>query len=367
MHRRFAAWWLALVLSAGCGGGSPTGPDPAGGLPPPPAGQPPGPAGPGPIAQIEITPSTVIGGGAVDGRVTLSAASAGTPLTVALSSSHEAARVPASVTFPEGSTSATFRVDTQAVPGETAVTITASVAGHVRTAVIRIVDVRLSALRLRPEEIGGPFSARIDVELNAPAAFEGPPVTVTLSSSDPAVIVPGTVVIPYRQSGITLEVRTQNVMSPVDATISGQAGRETRTATLRVLPNFFAFTGQPGDPASRGASAVLRYDGMTGFRGSYSNGLVSVRAGIWGILLGHAGRPLVPGRYVRSDPNSDVVLQFSGGVTCSGDGEFDVLDAEFDANTIVSFHATFSLKCDVGTAPAPTTGEVWVSTLPPPA
>jgi hypothetical protein len=85
---------------------------------------------------LSLSPTSVLGGplGSSTGTVTLKGPAPSGGALVSLSSSDAAATVPASVTVPEGATSATFTVNTSPVIRSTTVRISASYNGTTRTA-----------------------------------------------------------------------------------------------------------------------------------------------------------------------------------------------------------------------------------------
>ncbi len=99
------------------------------------------PAAPTPIpltlSSITLSASTVVGGTAVQGRVTLNAA-APAATVVALASSNAAASVPASVTVAAGATSASFTVNTTSVTATTNALISGAFNGVTRSATLTI-------------------------------------------------------------------------------------------------------------------------------------------------------------------------------------------------------------------------------------
>ncbi len=90
------------------------------------------------LASVSVSPGTTVGGSPVTGTVTLTGAAAAGGAVVAVRSSHPAARVPAGVTVPQGQTSATFAVTTDAVDSTQTVTITATFGGLSRAATLII-------------------------------------------------------------------------------------------------------------------------------------------------------------------------------------------------------------------------------------
>lgn len=120
--RRFAvaaAIAVSAATIAACGGGNNNGGGGGGGLPPST-----NPA----ISALTVNPSSVVGGTASQGTVTLNLApSVGTAVT--LSSNNGAATVPASVTVNSGATTANFNIATSVVPANTAVAISGTLNG----------------------------------------------------------------------------------------------------------------------------------------------------------------------------------------------------------------------------------------------
>ncbi len=88
---------------------------------------------------MSVTPASVTGGTASQGRVTLTSAApaGGFAVTLASGNASEAA-APAGVTVPQGATSATFAVPTTAVATAAAVTITATAGAVTRTATLTV-------------------------------------------------------------------------------------------------------------------------------------------------------------------------------------------------------------------------------------
>src|SRR5207244_472587 len=100
----------------------------------------PQPAPPPPtLSTFSTNPSTVEGGTASSGTVVLSSGAPEGGALIALSSSHQAvASVPANVTAPANSFTATFAIATSPVSASTTVTITATYNGTTRTATITV-------------------------------------------------------------------------------------------------------------------------------------------------------------------------------------------------------------------------------------
>jgi hypothetical protein len=90
------------------------------------------------LSALSLSPSSVVGGNASTGTVTLSAAAPGGGAAVSLSDNSSATTVPASVTVAAGATSASFTIATTSVTASTSSTISAVFGGVTRTAVLTV-------------------------------------------------------------------------------------------------------------------------------------------------------------------------------------------------------------------------------------
>lgn len=98
---------------------------------------PPSPTGPT-LSALSLSPTSVTGGGASTGTVTLTGAAPSGGAAVSLSDNSGATAVPASVTVPAGATSANFTVTTTSVTASTSATVSAVFAGVTRTAALTV-------------------------------------------------------------------------------------------------------------------------------------------------------------------------------------------------------------------------------------
>ncbi len=96
------------------------------------------PAATASLSAISVSPASVSGGSAAQGTVTLSGAAPAGGVVVSLSSNTVSAAVPASVTVPQGATSAAFAISTASVAASTTATITASAGGMNQAAQLTI-------------------------------------------------------------------------------------------------------------------------------------------------------------------------------------------------------------------------------------
>ena len=190
------------------------------------------PAPPGVLSLI-LSPANVEGGNTAQGTVTLTNPATGGGTVVSLTSSDTAtAMVPASVTVPSGSTSATFTVNTTTVASGTPVSISASYGSTSQSGTLTVSPQAVSSLTLAPGSVLGGTSSTATVTLAAPAPAGG--AVITLSSSDTsAAQVPATVTVAANATTATFSVDTSPVASDAALTISATYG-STQSASLTV-------------------------------------------------------------------------------------------------------------------------------------
>ena len=110
--------------------------EPTTGAPPPPPPPPPPPSAT--LSAVAVNPTSVVGGNASTGTVTLTSAAPSGGAVVALSDNSSSVSVPASVTVAANATSATFTATTTSVTTSTSATISAVYAGVTRTATLTL-------------------------------------------------------------------------------------------------------------------------------------------------------------------------------------------------------------------------------------
>jgi len=198
----------------------------------------PPPSGPAALTAVSANPSTVVGGNASSGTVTLSAAAPSGGALVALSSNIGAATVPPSVTVPQGAASATFTIATTAVSSSVVGTLTAGYNGVDKTTTITVDPVpvatpALSTLTLSPASVVGGFGATGTVTLTAAAPAGG--ATVNLSSSNTGVAtVPASIVVAAGATTAAFAVATKQQRKNTSATITASYLGVNKSQTLTV-------------------------------------------------------------------------------------------------------------------------------------
>jgi hypothetical protein len=184
------------------------------------------------LRSLLISPPSVVGGANATGVVTLAASSSSDTLISLSSSDPSVASVPRSVRVPAGATSASFTIATNPVATVSSVLIRATLGATLpRTLTVRPPGV--GSLVLVPDTVSGGENAVGIVTLNAvPIA----PVTVTVSSDNPAAVPTTQIVIPAGETVGTFEITTSTVATPVSALITAQANGTPKSQTLTITP-----------------------------------------------------------------------------------------------------------------------------------
>jgi len=219
------------------------------------------------IVNFSVAPSSVTGGSTAQGTVTLSSPAPDGGAVVTLTSDHAEASTPANVTVSAGQTAATFTVATAQVSGETTAILTAAFNGLTASTSLTITGSRIDQVQMSQQSVVGGTQATGSIILAAPAPEEG--LSLTLRSSDPAVIVPSEMAIRGGARSADFTVSTTPVDRPTTATISVVLDAERHDTTLTVVPPSiasFAFDSRSVRGGSS-ATATLILDGAASERG----------------------------------------------------------------------------------------------------
>ena len=186
------------------------------------------------LASLTLSPTTVAGGNAATGKVTLSAPAPPSGTVIALTDTNPAATVPSSVTIPAGATSKTFTVSTAVVTAIQSGTVTAKLGALSKSVALKVRPIGVKSLTLTPNPVVGPNAVTGTVVLEHAAAPGN--ITVTLTSTNPSVANPtvGTITIPAGVTSKTFTVRTTDVATSSTATIKATANAVSKSRTLTV-------------------------------------------------------------------------------------------------------------------------------------
>jgi len=186
------------------------------------------------VANLTLSPSSVVGGNVSTGSVALSGAAPSGGLVVGLSSSDSGVTVPASVTIAGGATSANFTVTTSTVSSSITVAISASLGGTSKVATLTVSPLALQSVTLSPSAETGGSPSSGTVALNGPAGSGG--VTVSLSSNSQTATVPGSITIPFGESSAPFPVSTAAVTAQKVVTITATYNGSSNSASLTLSP-----------------------------------------------------------------------------------------------------------------------------------
>jgi hypothetical protein len=194
------------------------------------------PAAPASLSSLGLNPSTVTGGQAVTGTVSLTGPAPSGGALVNLSSANPAATVPSSATVPFNSSSANFTVNTTSVSATTAGNITAVYAGVSKSATLTVnaaAPAVLSSLTLNPSSVVGGSTSVGTVTLTKPAPASG--AIVALTTNKTVATVPASVNIAPGASSATFSIVTKTTNKKVTVSIGASYGGITKSATLTVV------------------------------------------------------------------------------------------------------------------------------------
>ncbi|HEY6652849.1 MAG TPA: hypothetical protein VI028_01860 [Solirubrobacterales bacterium] len=167
-------------------------------------------------------------------RVSLDVPAPADTLVSLLSSDSSALSVPAGVTVPSGSSSAFFSVN--ALADSSSVTVTASLGSSeaTDTAAVSETDPATHAeeLTVNPDTLvaGNGSTGTVTLDCEAPPGG----TTVTLSSSDPGIGVPPSVIVPAGQLSANFAITTDSSLGDGQFDVSATAGGDTVHTTLTI-------------------------------------------------------------------------------------------------------------------------------------
>lgn len=189
------------------------------------------------LQDLSLSPATFPGGcKSTTGKVTLTAPAPAGGAVVSLSHTNPVAKVPSSVTVPEGMTSASFQIVAGAVDTNQSGELTASYGGASSSETLKVRPVGALSVTLGPSTVTGPgrVSGTVVLECAAgPSAIE-----VRLASSSPAVAWPNetSFSIPVGATTGRFTVSAADVETLTTVSIRATASGVTKSAVLTVQP-----------------------------------------------------------------------------------------------------------------------------------
>ncbi len=185
------------------------------------------------LTSLLCSPPSVVPGGKSSCTLTLNT-STSSPVTASLSTTNAGVSVPASVTVPAGSSTATFTAKVGAVVQPQIVAVLATTGTSTRTAglvVVQSLAVRLFACS--PSQLGSGSSSTCTISLNAAAPSD---TTITLSDDSAALAVPASVIVSTGSVSAAFTVTAGNVASTQKAVMTAALGASSQTVSLTLVP-----------------------------------------------------------------------------------------------------------------------------------
>jgi len=238
------------------------------------------------VSSVTLTPASVTAGATGQGTVTLSAAAPAGGATVALASSNATvATVPATMSIPSGSSSATFTI-TAVGPGSAAVTATMGTSTMQSSALTVTARAALVSVTLATGTILGGDTVNGTVTLSGPAPAGG--ASVSLAGNGPLTVVSSVTVLTGATTA-TFSVATRVVASTIDSTITASYGGDTKSAPLSVTAPTVA-TASFGITGPTESDTCTMKDGGAAinctFNGSTSTAPTAIAAWDWTYTVG---------------------------------------------------------------------------------
>jgi acetyl esterase/lipase len=188
------------------------------------------------LVSFSLSPGSVVGTQTATGTVTLSGPAPSVGATLVLTSSDPAsAAVPASLTVPQGASSGTFTITTNAVSAAQNVTITAARRGVTHTAALAVQPPSVQSLMLSTGSIpGGCRTSTGRVILNAKAPSGGAVVPIT--NTNPVAIMPSSVTVPAGATAVNFTISGPTVTTTSTGTVTASYGGTSASGNLTVRP-----------------------------------------------------------------------------------------------------------------------------------
>jgi hypothetical protein len=185
---------------------------------------------------VSLAPNPITCGAKITGTVTLEGpVSLVKGINVTLRSNNTSVGVPPStVNIPQGSTSVNFTFATQAVITSTVITVTATAPLNSVTGSITVLPPVVSAFTAQSTTIKGGTDVSATVTINGSGPASG--TIVKLTSSNPAVIVPASIVIPSSLRSTSFGVQTGVVTKTTTAVVTASLNGVSKQITFTVNP-----------------------------------------------------------------------------------------------------------------------------------
>ena len=188
------------------------------------------------VASLACNPASIGSGASSNCTVTLTANAPSGGITVALSSGSPSVTVPGSVFIPSGSNSAAFTATAGTVGANLSAVLTATVSSSNTTFSLNVTGpAAVSSVSCTPQTIAPGAWSTCTVSLTS-AVLSGN-LEVPLTSSNPSVTVPGSVVIQAGNTSATFNATVAAGAANGTSVVAAGAGASTHTTTLTIDRN----------------------------------------------------------------------------------------------------------------------------------
>lgn len=195
---------------------------------------------PATIYSVKFNASSIVYNGTATGTLTMTADAPDGGATIALSASSTALTVPASVTVPAGSRTATFTVTGNSPVTQTSVRVTGTYGSASKYGLLTVKaspppPLGLAEIAVLPNPVGGESSVGIGIALTGTAPVAGFPVTLT-SSNQSLLPLSGTYTITSGNDLLMVFPTTAAVSSQQQVTVSVSGGGKALSAVITIKP-----------------------------------------------------------------------------------------------------------------------------------
>ena len=188
-------------------------------------------------ATLSFPATTIVGGAAMIGTITLTGPAPVGGTSFALTSSNPTVlQVPSNVMVPAGLTTITFNLTSTPVTANASVLVSASASGAILQQTLTVLAPQISSVTISPSSVTGGVGTTGTATLTGKAAVGGK--VVSLSSGHVAAVVAPTVTVPAGQTSSLFGISTNPVLINTGVVISATTGSVTKTAFMAVNAPF---------------------------------------------------------------------------------------------------------------------------------
>lgn len=181
------------------------------------------------VMSLAINPNEIAGGGTAIATVTIEGP-APENFVLAVSSTAPQASVPATLTIPQGATSATFPIVTTIVAADVFATITVTGSSTSASADLDIVAASVARITFNPNIVNGGSNTTMTITLNRVAPAGGVALTVTSDQPNLARPTVATVTVPAGSMSVNVPVTTSRVARRATVGFTATVNSTGRTA-----------------------------------------------------------------------------------------------------------------------------------------